>query len=88
MGHDAPMKTLASLTRPSSGVFSEALSKVVSIPRAEMQKHMKIFPEVPVSRAGGLGLDTPKTTPRVPAVSRIWGPGRLPTLIDRRGPAV
>ena len=30
--------------------FSEALSKIVSIPRAEMQKRIASVPEVPVSR--------------------------------------
>ena len=30
--------------------FEEALSKIVSIPRAEMQRRIKTVPEVPVSR--------------------------------------
>ncbi len=30
--------------------FEEALSNLVSIPRAEMQKRIKTVPEVPVSR--------------------------------------
>jgi hypothetical protein len=40
----------SSSTRASSEAFSEALSKLVSIPRAEMQKRIKTVPEVPVSR--------------------------------------
>ena len=34
----------------SHQAFSEALAKIVSIPRAEMQKRIKTVPEVPVSR--------------------------------------
>jgi hypothetical protein len=40
----------SSSPRPASEAFSEALSKIVSIPRAEMQKRIKTVPEAPVSR--------------------------------------
>ena len=40
----------SSLTQPASEAFYEALSKLVSIPLAEMQKRIKTVPEVPVSR--------------------------------------
>jgi len=44
------MKTTPSSPKATLGAFSEALSKIVSIPRAEMQRRIETVPEVPVSR--------------------------------------
>jgi hypothetical protein len=43
-------KSLSSSPTKPLEAFSEALSRIVSIPRAEMQRRIKNVPEVPVSR--------------------------------------
>jgi hypothetical protein len=43
-------RTTLSAPKPTSETFSEALAKIVSLPRAEMQRRIKTVPEVPVSR--------------------------------------
>lgn len=44
-------KPASSGLQPSTpSAFGEALTKIASIPRAEMQKRIKTVPEVPVSR--------------------------------------
>jgi hypothetical protein len=44
------MKVAQSPPKSTPTAFEEALSKLVSIPRAEMQRRIKTVPEVPVSR--------------------------------------
>jgi hypothetical protein len=45
-----PSMTVAPSSTNEKQAFEEALSKLVSIPRAEMQKRIKTVPEAPVSR--------------------------------------
>jgi hypothetical protein len=44
------MKTEPFSSRQQDKPFAEALLKIVSVPRAEMQRRIKTVPEVPVSR--------------------------------------
>lgn len=50
LGMRTPVKSSCNEPEPNPAAFSEALSKLVTIPRAEMQKRIKTVPEVPVSR--------------------------------------
>jgi hypothetical protein len=48
MGEQLPENRTSKVKSPTD--FSEALSKIVAIPRAEMQKRIATVPAVPVSR--------------------------------------
>lgn len=47
---DLKRQTVLATKTDTPTAFEEALSKIVSIPRAEMQKRIESVPEVPVSR--------------------------------------
>ena len=75
----------ASLTQPLNTYFGAAL--LLSYSQASLMRFISCLPNHEKS-AGGLGLDAPKTTPRVPPVPRIWGPWRPPPRPDINKPGL